>query len=357
MRAIKNFARVSKLVTLSVNHAQCNVNLFQQTRRYSVQSFSDKVTVNTIHKNYTSSVPITMMTATDYHSGSMVDAAGIDIVLVGDSLAMTALGYTDTTQITMEEIIHHAKAVARGVRNGFLLVDMPFGSYEESVQHAVHNAFRLVKEAGANGVKLEGGKKVANQIKAIVESGIPVVGHIGLTPQSINALGGYHTVGKTSQEALKLLEDAKALEEAGCVGIVLECIPERIAEKITAHVHIPTIGIGSGLGVNGQVLVYHDVLGMYDKFTPKFCKQYAKLNEQISEALKSYKDEVVNRSFPSQEYSFRIKKDQLQEFLQQMPKEESNESDQKESSMEVDKLKLLAVAQAHMQTTIPSVKM
>ncbi len=336
IRSLCVYSRAAKIPKLSVNL----VSSLSSSRFYSVHNDSNKVTVNTIQRNYKEKRPITMMTATDFHSGSMVDGAAIDMVLVGDSLAMTALGYDDTTQVTMDEMLHHVKAVSRGVKNAFLVADMPFGSYEESPSIAVRNAFRFIKEGKANAVKLEGGERVAKQVRAIVESGIPVIGHIGLTPQSINAIGGYHTVGKTSDEALKLIDDAKALEYAGCTAIVLECVPERVAEKVTSHLHIPTIGIGSGKGVSGQVLVYHDTLGMFDRFTPKFCKQYAKLNSQIAEALKNYRDEVVNRTFPSQEYSFRIKKEELTEFMQNLTIEDMRQNEEEELS----NMKLLAAA-------------
>jgi 3-methyl-2-oxobutanoate hydroxymethyltransferase len=278
-----------------------------------------KFTVPHMRKKYEEHIPITMVTATDFHSGSMLDKAGIDMILVGDSLAMTSLGHPDTTRVTMDEMIHHAKSVAKAVRRGFLVGDLPFGSYEINNDLAVSNAFRFIKEAGMNAVKLEGGEKVADRVRAITQTGIPVVGHIGLTPQSVHALGGYKPFGKTKDEALQLLKDAKALQDAGCICIVIECVPEKVAQEISQRLTIPTIGIGSGVHVDGQVLVFHDVLGMYDRFTPKFCRQYAQINQVMQRAIAKYRDDVVTRQFPSKEYIFKVKRDELNAFMAELP--------------------------------------
>ncbi|KAL0488551.1 3-methyl-2-oxobutanoate hydroxymethyltransferase [Acrasis kona] len=267
---------------------------------------------------YQDQIPITMMTATDFHSGTMVDQANIDIVLVGDSLAMTVLGHPDTTSVTMDEMIHHTKAVSKALKHSFLLADMPFGSYEESPAIALRNATRFIKEANANAIKLEGGSRVHDQIKLISESGIPVFGHLGLTPQSINSSGGYHTIGKTAVEAKKLMNDVYSLQSAGCCAIVLECVPDKIAELITSNSSVPIIGIGSGSKVNGQVLVYHDVLSMYNHPSPRFCKKFEDLNSAIAKALSCYRDEVVMKKFPEHEHSYRIKKEPLMEFVEYM---------------------------------------
>lgn len=247
---------------------------------------------------------ITMMTAYDYPTAMLVEKAGIDTILVGDSLAMTVLGYDSTAFVTMEEMLHHTRAVVRGARNTFIIADMPFGSYNVSTGQAVENANRFVKEAGADAVKLEGGTRAADVIAAVVDAGIPVLGHIGLTPQTVTMLGGYKVQGKTEESALKLIEDAKAVEAAGAFGIVLECVPLKLAEEITSILKIPTIGIGAGPYCDGQVLVYNDVVGLFEKFTPKFVKKYAKLDEIILKGLEQFKLEVQQGTFPDKEHSF-----------------------------------------------------
>lgn len=247
---------------------------------------------------------ITMMTAYDYATGMLCERAGIDTILVGDSLGMTVLGYDSTVFVTMEEMVHHTKAVRRGAPNTFIIGDMPFGSYNVSPEQAVTNGNRFLQEAGADAVKLEGGTVVEETVSALVKGGIPVLGHIGLTPQTVTQLGGFKVQGRSEEAAQKLVEDAKALERGGAFGVVLECIPSQLAEEITKALSIPTIGIGAGPHCDGQVLVYNDVVGLFDKFTPKFVKQYVKLDELIVKGLEQYKAEVQQGLFPDKEHSF-----------------------------------------------------
>ena len=228
---------------------------------------------------------LTMLTAYDYSTAKLIDASGIDSVLVGDSLGMVMLGYEDTLSVTMEDMIHHTKAVARGVKDALVVSDLPFMSYQTSVYDAVVNAGRLIKEGRAQAVKLEGGLEVCPQIKAIVEASIPVMAHLGLTPQSVNAFGGFKVQGKDEEAARSLIEQAKAVEAAGAFAVVLECIPAKLAELITKSISIPTIGIGAGNGCDGQVLVYQDMLGLYSDFTPKFVKRYAEIGPQMENAI------------------------------------------------------------------------
>ncbi|TAL17353.1 3-methyl-2-oxobutanoate hydroxymethyltransferase [bacterium] len=248
--------------------------------------------------------PITMVTAYDYPTAKLVDSAGIDVVLVGDSLGMVCLGYPDTVSVTMEEMLHHTAAAARGTQSAMVIADMPFLSYQVSVEEAVRNAGRFLKEGRADAVKLEGGVHQAAAVAAIVRAGIPVFGHIGLTPQTAGQLGGFKVQGRDTQTALRLVEDAKALEAAGAFGIVIECVPSTLAAKITSEVSIPTVGIGAGPHCDGQVLVFHDMTGLYDRFTPKFVKKYFDASLGIKEALKKYKEEVENRTFPGEEHQF-----------------------------------------------------
>lgn len=225
---------------------------------------------------------------------------------MGGSLGMVCLGYPDTLSVTMEDMVHHTTAVSRGVKNSLLVADMPFMSYQTSVYDAVYNACRLIKEGHAHAVKLEGGASVIEQIKAIVKASIPVMGHLGLTPQSVNAFGGFKVQGKSEEAAKALIEDAKLIEEAGAFAIVLECIPAKLAEIISSKLSIPTIGIGAGKGCNGQILVYQDMLGMFSDLKPKFAKQYANLGEQMKNSIKQYIDEVEEGLFPSAEHEFKI---------------------------------------------------
>ncbi|MCD6224810.1 MAG: 3-methyl-2-oxobutanoate hydroxymethyltransferase [Deltaproteobacteria bacterium] len=271
-----------------------------------------KLTVLDVRARKNSGSMITSLTAYDYPWALLIDKAGIDIILVGDSLGMVVLGYEDTVAVTMDEMVHHTRAVTRAVKRSLVVGDMPFGSYNSSLEKAVENATRLIKEGGADSVKLEGGKNMAPVVEAIVKAGIPVQGHIGLTPQTVSALGGYKAQGKSAEAARALMEDARALEDAGCFSIVLEAVTAQIAKMVTGAVSIPTIGIGSGIHCDGQVLVTHDMVGLFDRFTPKFVKQYVKINESINKAITSYKDDVEKRRFPEEKHAFTIKADELE---------------------------------------------
>ncbi len=263
-----------------------------------------KNTVATFRKAKEDGKKLSMLTAYDYSTASLLDAAGINGILVGDSLGNVILGYEDTISVTMEDMIHHGAAVARGAKNALVVVDMPFMSYQGSVYDALKNAGRLMKEGRANAVKLEGGVEVVPQIQAIVQAGIPVMGHLGLTPQSINAFGGYKVQGKDEAAAKKLLDDAKAIAEAGVFAMVLECVPSALAKKVTEAVPVPTIGIGAGADCDGQILVYQDMLGMFSDFTPKFVKRYANIGEAMKAAFKGYIDEVGEGAFPAAEHGY-----------------------------------------------------
>jgi 3-methyl-2-oxobutanoate hydroxymethyltransferase len=277
-----------------------------------------KVTIFDLQSKKDEGIPITMLTAYDYSSGLYVDRSGVDVILVGDSLAMVMLGISSTIPITMEQMLHHCRAVARGASRSFLVGDMPFMSYQADISEAVHNAGRFLKEGEMESVKLEGGQEVSKTIEAIVSAGISVMGHIGLTPQSISKLGGYKVQGKTAGAATRLLQDAMSLEEAGCYSIVLEAVPAPVAEIISNRLHIPTIGIGAGVGCDGQVLVYHDLLGLFDRFTPKFVKKYANLAPIISEAISEFVSDVENKSFPAEEHTYPISDDELQAFTESL---------------------------------------
>ena len=257
---------------------------------------------------------LTMLTAYDYSTAKLIDEAGINSILVGDSLGMVCLGYEDTLSVTMEDMIHHTRAVSRGAKNALVVADMPFMSYQTSVYDAVVNAGRLMKEGRAQAVKLEGGKEVVEQIKAIVNASIPVVAHIGLTPQSINAFGGFKVQGKSEEAAKRLLEEARAVEEAGAFAVVLECVPAKLAELISKKISIPTIGIGAGAGCDGQVLVYQDMLGMYSDFVPKFVKQYAKVGEVMKKAFEEYIKEVKDGVFPEEKHTFKIDEEVIEKL-------------------------------------------
>lgn len=257
---------------------------------------------------------LSMLTAYDYSTAKLEDESGINGILVGDSLGNVVLGYEDTVSVTMEDMIHHGAAVARGAENALVVVDMPFMSYEVTVEEAVRNAGRLMKEGRAGAVKLEGGVRVAEQIRAIVKAGIPVMGHIGLTPQSINVFGGFKVQGKSEEAARALLADAKAVEEAGAFAVVIEAVPAALAQMITDAVSIPTIGIGAGAGCDGQILVYQDMLGMFSDFTPKFVKRYANVGEVMREAFANYAAEVASGAFPTEEHTYKIKDDVLEKL-------------------------------------------
>ena len=273
-----------------------------------------KLTIPDI-RNRKNATPIAEVTAYDYPWARLADQAGMDIVLVGDSLGMVVLGSTDTVSVTMEEMIHHTRAVVRGVEHALVVTDMPFGSCSSSIPAAIDNAVRILKEGRADAVKVEGGVTMAKTVAAMVAAGIPVQGHIGLTPQTATSLGGFKVQGKSAQAARQLIDDALALEAAGCFSIVLEAIPAPLAEHITGRLAIPTIGIGAGPDCDGQVLVIHDLVGLYDRFTPKFVKQYARINEPVGEALRQYREEVQNRAFPTAAHSFTMKAEEMDRLL------------------------------------------
>lgn len=265
-----------------------------------------KNTVMTFQRQKDEQKKITMLTAYDYSTAKVMDNAGINGILIGDSLGMVMLGYEDTLSVTMEDIIHHTKAVAKGAKNALIVADMPFMSYQTSVYDAVYNAGRLVKEGRCHAVKLEGGAAVCPQIEAIVAASIPVMAHIGLTPQSVNSFGGFKVQGKSETTAKHILEEAKRVEKAGAFAVVLECIPAKLAELITKSINIPTIGIGAGAGCDGQILVYHDMLGMFGDFKPKFVKQFARVGTEMEKGIKAYIEETQNGNFPAQEHTFKI---------------------------------------------------
>lgn len=273
-----------------------------------------KNTVLTFRKAKQDNEKIAMLTAYDYSMAKLMDESGINGILVGDSLGMVMLGYKDTLQVTMQDMIHHSRAVARGVESALLITDMPFMSYQTSVYDAVVNAGRLAQDGLAQAVKLEGGEEVAPQIKAIVQASIPVMGHIGLTPQSINVFGGFKVQGKDEETARKLLRAAKAVEEAGAFAVVLECIPEKLAGLISKSISIPTIGIGGGRECDGQVLVYQDMLGLFPDFTPKFARRYADIGDRMREAFAAYKEEVRQGAFPRPEHTFAIADDLIEKL-------------------------------------------
>ena len=257
-------------------------------------------------------LPISMLTAYDYNTARTIDEAGIDMILVGDSLGNVMLGYENTLAVTVDNMIHHGKAVCRGAQEAFVVVDMPFMSYQPSVEDAVRNAGRIMKETNCQAVKLEGGREYADRIKAIVQAGIPVVAHIGLTPQSVNAFGGYKVQGKTLEKARKLLDDAKAVEEAGAFAVTLECVPEALAKMITEQSTILTIGIGASSSCDGQVLVYQDMLGYSNGFVPKFVKKYADVHSVMLEAFKQYKLDCEARTFPAENQTYAISDEVLE---------------------------------------------
>lgn len=275
-----------------------------------------KVTLISLQTKKDRGQPISMLTAYDYSGATLVDTAEIDMILVGDSLGMVVLGYESTVPVTMEEMLHHCRAVARGTQYAFTVGDLPFMSYQVDISEAVGNAGRLMKDGRMDSVKLEGGQEMVPTIAAIVRAGIPVMGHIGLTPQSQSKLGGYRVQGKTAVAAQKLLEDALALEAAGCFAIVLEAVPAVVATKISQSLHIPTIGIGAGAGCDGQVLVFHDMLGLNTKMLPRFVKTYANLREDMLAAFTAYREDVTARVFPAEDHTYPMKADEEKEFLE-----------------------------------------
>jgi 3-methyl-2-oxobutanoate hydroxymethyltransferase len=277
-----------------------------------------KVTTRLVQAMKTRHEPITMLTAYDYPTALVMDQVGVDMILVGDSLGMVVLGYESTLPVTMDEMIHHCKAVARGAKYALLVGDMPFMSYQVSTNEAVKNAGRFLQEAGMNAIKLEGGSKRAETIRAIVSTGIPVMGHLGLTPQSVNKFGGFRPQGRDAEAAFKLLEDAQVLQDAGCFSLVLESIPGRLAELCSQRLDIPTIGIGAGVGCDGQVLVTHDLLGIFERFTPKFVKHYANLSVEMRRAFTEFKADVKARQFPGPEHTVDISDEEWKHLEQRL---------------------------------------
>lgn len=276
-----------------------------------------KQTVQTLQAMKERGEKIAMLTCYYYTTAKLMDEAGMDMLLVGDSLGNVILGYSDTISVTMEDMIHHTAAVSRGVQNAMVVADMPFLSYQTSVYDAVVNAGRLMKEGRAGAVKLEGGKLVCEQIRAIVNASIPVVAHLGMTPQSVNTLGGFKVQGKTADAARQLLEDAKAVEEAGAFALVMECVPAKLAALVTKTLHIPTIGIGAGAGCDGQVLVYQDMLGMFSDYRPKFVRKFAEVGKVMQEAFASYRSEIQEGNFPTEEHSFAISNEVMAQLEQE----------------------------------------
>jgi 3-methyl-2-oxobutanoate hydroxymethyltransferase len=277
-----------------------------------------KVTTLTYRQKKERGEPITMLTAYDYPTALAVDNAGVDSILVGDSLAMVVLGYENTLSVTMEDMLHHARAVSRGAKSALLIGDMPFMSYQVSVEEATRNAGRFLQQGGMDAVKLEGGRERADAIRSITSAGIPVMGHLGLTPQSVNQLGGFRAQGKTAVAAKRLVEDALILEEAGAFSIVLESVPARLAELISKKLSIPTIGIGAGAGCDGQVLVTHDLLGLFDRFTPKFVKKYANFHDAMHKAFTDYIDDVETKRFPAQEHTVDMEDKEWETLLEDL---------------------------------------
>ncbi|HEX2990431.1 MAG TPA: 3-methyl-2-oxobutanoate hydroxymethyltransferase [Anaerolineales bacterium] len=262
-----------------------------------------KVTTLTFRQKKERGEPISMLTAYDYPTALAMDQAGVDAILVGDSLAMVVLGYETTLPVTMEEMLHHARAVARGAKSALLIGDLPFMSYQVSVEEATRNAGRFLQQGGMDAVKLEGGRERVDAVRSITSAGIPVMGHLGLTPQSVNQLGGFRAQGKTALAARRLVEDALILEEAGAFSLVLESVPARLADLISKKISIPTIGIGAGAGCDGQVLVTHDLLGLFDRFTPRFVKKYADFHREMQRAFTDYIEDVETKRFPAQEHT------------------------------------------------------
>jgi 3-methyl-2-oxobutanoate hydroxymethyltransferase len=271
-----------------------------------------RVTIRDLSRMKRNGEKIPMITAYDYTSAQLVEQAGVPLILVGDSLGQVVLGYDSTVPVTMDEMVHHIKTVVRGTQRAHVVGDLPFLSYHADVPEAIRNAGRLLKEGGAQSVKLEGGRTQAETVSRIVESGIPVMGHIGLTPQAVNQLGGYRVQGRSLKDAVRLMEDARALEEAGAYAIVLECVPAQLAQMITERVGVPTIGIGAGTGCDGQVQVFHDMMGLYQDFTPKHARQYAQLGQTIVEATRSYVQDVENEQFPGDSESFKLSESVLE---------------------------------------------
>ena len=277
-----------------------------------------KITTKSFRHKKNSGDPITMLTAYDYPTALIMDRVGIDSILIGDSLGMVVLGYENTLPVTMEEMLHHCRAVARGAHFALLIGDMPFMSYQVSIEDAVRNAGRFLQGAGMEAVKLEGGRERIDAIRAIIGAGIPVMGHLGLTPQSVNLLGGFRAQGKTASAAKRLYEDALLLQDAGCFSLVLESVPDRLAELVSQKLEIPTIGIGAGNGCDGQVLVTHDLLGLFDRFTPKFVRKYADFYTEMERAFDAYRIDVETGNFPASEHTVGMPEEEWQELLEEL---------------------------------------
>ncbi|KAI8826756.1 ketopantoate hydroxymethyltransferase-domain-containing protein [Fimicolochytrium jonesii] len=276
-----------------------------------------KVTIGTLNKLWRQGTPITMLTAYDYPSALLADRAGMETVLVGDSLAMVALGYENTNRITLDEMLHHCRAVSRGSRHAFLIGDLPFGTYETSPSQAITSATRMIREGRMEAVKLEGGTEMQDTISSLTRVGISVLGHVGLTPQRATSLGGFRVQGKTAAGAVRLLKDALAVQEAGAFAVVIEAVPELVATELTKRLKIPTIGIGAGSGCSGQVLVGMDMLGVYDKLQPKFCKTYAEVGKITVDAYRAFGEEVKHRTFPvSEVHTYPMGKEEEAKFLE-----------------------------------------
>jgi 3-methyl-2-oxobutanoate hydroxymethyltransferase len=290
-------------------------NLIKQSSRKNTTTLS-------FRQKKERSEPIVMLTGYDYPTALALDLAGIDAILVGDSLGMVVLGYDNTLPVTMDEMLHHCRAVARGAKAALLIGDMPFMSYQVSTEEAIRNAGRFLQQGGMQAVKLEGGRERLPAIRAILEAGIPVMGHLGLTPQSVNLLGGFKPQGRTALTAERLLEDALLLEEAGCFSLVLESVPARLAEMVSKRITIPTIGIGAGAGCDGQVLVTHDLLGLFDRFTPKFVKIYANLHADMLKAFMAYIADVQGRAFPAQEHTVEMPDEEWETLIQNLHRNE-----------------------------------
>ena len=276
-----------------------------------------RVTIRDLSKMKARGEKIAMITAYDYTSAIIVERAGIPIILVGDSLGHVVMGYDSTVPVTMEDMIHHIKAVMRGSEKAHVVGDLPFMSYQADTAEAIRNAGRLLKEGGCQSVKLEGGRSISETVSKITQAGIPVMGHLGLTPQAVNQLGGYRVQGRTTKAAVELIDDAKALEEAGAYAVVLEGVPKQLAQMITERLAIPTIGIGAGVNCDGQVQVFHDLLGLFDDFSPKHARKYAKLSEIIQGAISRYVSDVQEQTFPTDKESFSMKPEVVQELTGQ----------------------------------------
>jgi 3-methyl-2-oxobutanoate hydroxymethyltransferase len=274
-----------------------------------------KVTLPVLFDKMAKSIPLTMITCYDYPMAYLVEQAGVDIVLVGDSLGMTMLGFDSTLPVTMDDMVRHAAAVRRGTPNSWLIGDMPYMSYQPSDEIAVRSAGRFMAECATDGIKLEGGQEVVSRVKAIVAAGIPVMGHLGLTPQSVSSLGGFRLQGKSGRAAKKIVDDARALEDAGCMAILLELVPDRVCELIAERAQIPIISLGSGPNADGQLLIFHDMFGLYPKFTPKMAKKYADAGKLIGDGLKQYVAEITDHTFPAPENYFGIKDEEYTELV------------------------------------------